>query len=79
MLTVFRYEKDVDCKILHVVGTKLIPFIRDESSILEHMRQGGLLDLYYQNSELMEYNRYAGLIAAQITFRYPLVKILEIG
>lgn len=43
------------------------------------MRQDSLLDLYYQNSELLEYNLYAGLIAEQIAFRYPLIKILEIG
>ena len=46
---------------------------------MEHMRQDSLLDLYYQNSELLEYNMYAGLIAEQIAFRYPLIKILEIG
>ncbi|KAI9052675.1 hypothetical protein LZ554_004014 [Drepanopeziza brunnea f. sp. 'monogermtubi'] len=74
-----QYEADVDCKLLHVVGSKLAPFIRGETSILEHMRQDGLLDLYYQNSELLEYNRYAGLLAAQVAFRYPLIKILEIG
>ncbi|KAG4439202.1 hypothetical protein IFR05_005293 [Cadophora sp. M221] len=74
-----QYAADVDCRLLHVVGTKLIPFIRGESSILEHMRQDSLLDLYYQNSELLEYNLYAGLIAEQIAFRYPLIKILEIG
>lgn len=69
----------MDCKLLHVVGMKLIPFIRGETTILEHMREDGLLDLYYQNSELLEYNHYAGLITAQIAFRYPLIKILEIG
>ncbi|KAH6721537.1 putative polyketide synthase [Leptodontidium sp. MPI-SDFR-AT-0119] len=74
-----QYAADVDCRLLHVVGTKLIPFIRGETSILEHMRQDSLLDLYYQNSELLEYNLYAGLIAEQIAFRYPLIKILEIG
>ncbi|PVH76451.1 hypothetical protein DL98DRAFT_496800 [Cadophora sp. DSE1049] len=74
-----QYAEDVGCKLLHVVGTKLIPFIRGETSILEHMRQDSLLDLYYQNSELLEYNMYAGLIAEQIAFRYPLIKILEIG
>ncbi|KAK0101698.1 hypothetical protein ONS95_006853 [Cadophora gregata] len=74
-----QYVADVDCKLLHVVGMKLIPFIRGETSILEHMRQDSLLDLYYQNSELLEYNMYAGLIVQQIAFRYPLIKILEIG
>jgi hypothetical protein len=43
------------------------------------MRKDGLLDSYYQDSELLEYNEYAGLIAAQVAFRYPLMKILEIG
>ncbi|KAH7370087.1 putative polyketide synthase [Rhexocercosporidium sp. MPI-PUGE-AT-0058] len=74
-----QYATDVDCRLLHVVGTKLIPFVRGETSILEHLRQDSLLDLYYQNSELLEYNRCAGLIVEQIAFRYPLIKILEIG
>ncbi|XMA13947.1 hypothetical protein WAI453_006738 [Rhynchosporium graminicola] len=73
------YQTNVDCRLLHVVGSKLIPFIRGETSILEHMREDNLLDLYYQNSELLEYNLYAGMIASQIAFRYPLIKILEIG
>jgi hypothetical protein len=57
----------------------LIPFIRGEDTILEQMRKDGLLDSYYQNSELLEYNEYAGRIAAQVAFRYPLMKALEIG
>jgi hybrid polyketide synthase/nonribosomal peptide synthetase ACE1 len=79
LLTLHRYDSDVDCRLIHTVGSKLIPFIRGEDTILEHMRKDGLLDSYYQNSGLLEYNEYAGLIAAQVAFRYPLMKVLEIG
>ncbi|KAF8860715.1 hypothetical protein BDZ45DRAFT_800653 [Acephala macrosclerotiorum] len=74
-----QYASDVDYKLIHIVGTKLIPFIRGQATIVEHMMADGLLNSYYQNSELLEYNEYAGAIAAQIAFRYPLIKVLEIG
>ncbi|KAE8448019.1 hypothetical protein EG329_009942 [Mollisiaceae sp. DMI_Dod_QoI] len=73
------YGSDVNCKLIHTVGTKLIPFIRGETTILEHMMVDGLLNSYYQSSELLEYNEYAGLVAAQLAFRYRLIKVLEIG
>lgn len=73
------YASDVDIRLLHVVGQKLVPFVRNETSILEHMLHDGLLNSYYQNSELLEYNEYAGKLTAQIAFRYPLAKVLEIG
>jgi hybrid polyketide synthase/nonribosomal peptide synthetase ACE1 len=79
LLTAVRYDSDVDCRLIHTIGSKLVPFIRGEDTILEHMRNDGLLDSYYQNSELLEYNEYAGRIAAQVAFRYPLMKVLEIG
>jgi hybrid polyketide synthase/nonribosomal peptide synthetase ACE1 len=79
LLILHRYDSDVDCRLVHTVGLKLIPFIRDEDTALEHMRKDGLLDSYYQHSELLEYNEYAGRIAAQVAFRYPLMKVLEIG
>lgn len=78
-LTSAPYASDVDMQLLHVVGQKLIPFIRGETTVLEHMLHDGLLNSYYQNSELLEYNEYAGNLAAQVAFRYPLAKVLEIG
>jgi acyl transferase domain-containing protein len=79
LLTAVRYDVDVDCRLIHTVGSKLLPFIRGEDTILEHMRKDNLLDSYYENSELLEYNEYAGRVAAQVAFRYPLMKVLEIG
>lgn len=73
------FANDVDVRLIRVVGSKLIPFLRKETTILEHMVEDNLLNDYYQNSELLQYNEYAGLLAAQIAFRYPLMKILEIG
>lgn len=73
------YIDDIGFKLALMVGSKLGPFIKGETTILEHIIQDGLLDSYYHSSELLEYNEYAGELIGQIAFRYPLIRILEIG
>ncbi|KAL4981504.1 hypothetical protein BDW68DRAFT_183424 [Aspergillus falconensis] len=67
-------------EIANVVGTTLRPFFRGEASILEEVRKNDVLTRFYRHdleTEMM--NERLGYVVGQLAFRYPRMKILEIG
>ncbi|BCS29676.1 putative hybrid PKS-NRPS biosynthetic cluster [Aspergillus puulaauensis] len=70
----------IDKKIIQVVGSNLLRFFRFETTMLEELRKDGLLDeLYRTSADFAPYNMHVGHVAGQIAFRFPRMKILEIG
>ncbi|KAL9109110.1 MAG: hypothetical protein Q9227_006201 [Pyrenula ochraceoflavens] len=65
---------------LMFIGERLVPFIRGEISMVEEFVAHNMLDWFYKGTEgTVEYNDYVGKIVKQIAYRYPGMKILEIG
>ncbi|KAF7180413.1 hypothetical protein CNMCM7691_009581 [Aspergillus felis] len=63
-----------------VVGSNMLRFLRGETTILEETRNDNLLGLFYKyDVETKTANDCLGDVASQIVFRYPRMKILEIG
>lgn len=62
------------------MGKNLIPFVRGEFSLLELVRDGGLLEHIYRNTyAFAEYNNYLGDLVKQLSHRFPRMDIFEIG
>ena len=75
-----KYPDSVDAKIMHAIGENIITVVRDRGTILEHMRQDGMLDIYYRDAlGKTKCNRQFGRIIEQIVHRYPHLDIVEIG
>ncbi|KAI2322177.1 hypothetical protein LOZ01_004717 [Ophidiomyces ophidiicola] len=63
-----------------VVGANMIRFLRGETSMLEEVRKNDVLTRFYKfDPETQVMNEQVGRMAAQIAFRFPRMKILEIG
>ncbi|RLM00364.1 hypothetical protein CFD26_104016 [Aspergillus turcosus] len=63
-----------------VVGSNMLRFLRGETTILEETRKDDLLGLFYKHDvETKTANDCLGDVVSQIVFRYPRMKILEIG
>ncbi|KAL1954906.1 hypothetical protein VTO42DRAFT_444 [Malbranchea cinnamomea] len=70
----------VDIFIIHVVGKHLLAFLRGETVIMETLRNDNLLARVYKESHTLKVmTRNLGTLVDQIAFRYPRMKILEIG
>ncbi|KAJ5660072.1 equisetin synthetase [Penicillium longicatenatum] len=74
-----RYRDRVDVRMLESVGKNLPEVIRTGSGILEHMTQDGLFDFYDEGLGLDIANRHFARMAAQVSHRYPHMKVFEIG
>lgn len=75
-----RFSATPDVKIMHAIGTQMPRVLRGETTILEHLRPGGLLDDYYVHGlGLPHTSKWLARTARQITHRYPRMRILEIG
>jgi acyl transferase domain-containing protein/SAM-dependent methyltransferase len=73
-------KDDIDIAVMHVVGKNILRFVRGETTILEELRRDNLLDrLYKESDDMAAFNAQLGDVADQIAFRYPRMKILEIG
>ncbi|KAL6238509.1 hypothetical protein BDW75DRAFT_237396 [Aspergillus navahoensis] len=67
-------------EIANVVGTTLRRFFSGEASILEEVRKDDVLTRFYRyDLETNMMNERLGDVVGQIAFRYPRMKILEIG
>jgi hybrid polyketide synthase / nonribosomal peptide synthetase ACE1 len=65
--------------MIQVVG-KFPDVIRGKTTMLEHMRQDNLLDLFYENClGVPTYNQCLSRMVCSIAHRYPHMNILEIG
>ncbi|KZF23885.1 putative equisetin synthetase [Xylona heveae TC161] len=74
-----KYRDRVDVRMLESVGKNLPEVVRTGSSILEHMTQDGLFDFYDEGMGLDIANRHFARMAAQVSHRYPHMKVFEIG
>ncbi|CRG87308.1 Nonribosomal peptide synthetase 14 [Talaromyces islandicus] len=72
---------DVDLNLLKTVGENVLRSLRHETSISAELHQTGLLDRLYSESDDFSKQNYDYLapLVQQITFRFPRMKILEIG
>ncbi|KAK2753624.1 Type I Iterative PKS [Arachnomyces sp. PD_36] len=71
---------DTDSGILRQVGNNLLAVLRKEVTFLEILRDGDFLGKFYKTAtEHLMVNACVGNLVGQVAFRYPRMKILEIG
>ncbi|KAE8358146.1 hypothetical protein BDV27DRAFT_163862 [Aspergillus caelatus] len=72
---------EVDASKMRTVGQNLLRALRRETSILEELGQAGLLSrMYSESDDFAPCNEaYLAPLVQQIAFRFPRMKILEIG
>ncbi|KAL6232126.1 hypothetical protein BDW75DRAFT_247403 [Aspergillus navahoensis] len=67
-------------KMSAVVYENLNAFIRGEKSLLEELRKDNVLTRFYEeDTSIAVMNEALGKLVSQMVFRYPRMKILEIG
>ncbi|KAK9425932.1 putative beta-ketoacyl synthase domain-containing protein [Seiridium unicorne] len=67
-------------KIVHLIGEQMPGVFRGETTMLEHIRSGGLLDDYFVNAlGLPQTSRWLADAVAQITDWHPHMNIFEVG
>lgn len=75
-----RVGNPVEISVLRTVGENLLHALRHETTILEELRQTGLLDAIYKETvELAHFNKRVGDLMEQLSMRFPRMKVLEIG
>lgn len=75
-----QHPDSVDLELISAVGEHLADVVRGKTTILEHMIANNTLDrIYKYGLGFQRANKGLSLLAAQITHRYPRMKILEIG
>ncbi|PLB48173.1 hypothetical protein P170DRAFT_410869 [Aspergillus steynii IBT 23096] len=66
--------------LMRVVGQNLLRFLRHETTILQELRESGLLNaIYKETGELAHFNKSVGDVVGQLAMRVPHLKILEVG
>lgn len=66
--------------LMRVVGQNLIRFLRHETTILQELRESGLLAaIYKETEELAHFNKCVADVVEQLAKRVPHMKVLEIG
>lgn len=78
---VAKYRQRVDMRVLEASGEHLVAEIRRNGNMLEHlMGDDGLLYRFYEEGAGFDVaNVWLARVVAQITHRYPRMRILEIG
>lgn len=67
-------------RVIEVFRRKVIPWLRGQASIMEALREDNLLDqLYAENRLDANVTRRLGETVQRLAFRYPHMKILEVG
>ncbi|KAK2834879.1 hypothetical protein FQN49_006825 [Arthroderma sp. PD_2] len=75
-----QYVQPVLLEVMEAARCNLVGFLRGQTSMLEVLRENDLLTRFYKEEEELRYmNGRLGGMVAQIAFRYPRMKILEIG
>ncbi|KAL2812785.1 hypothetical protein BDW59DRAFT_36663 [Aspergillus cavernicola] len=73
-------EHIAEAKMAAVVFANLVPFIRGEKLLLEEVRKDDVLTRFYEEGTGMSMmNTAIGKFVRQIAFRFPRMRILEIG
>lgn len=71
---------EVEMLVLHAVGKALPAFFRGETTIMETLREGNLLTRSYNEfRDIGLMTRNLATLVGQIAFRFPRMKILEVG
>ena len=75
-----RIEDNSDVRIMFLVGETMPRVFTGQTTMLEHMRESGLLDEYYAHGfGTMQSSLWLGQAVKQITDRHPHLNLLEIG
>lgn len=75
-----KYGHTTDLQIVRAIGEHIVQVMNDETTILEHLMKENLLSRHYSEGlEFSQHNIYLARAIGQITYRYPHMKILEIG
>ncbi|GKZ85679.1 putative Hybrid PKS-NRPS biosynthetic cluster [Aspergillus niger] len=74
-----RFSENIDLRVMRTIGQNIVSVVRGESSMLEYLRKGDILDDYYANALGTHYTEYVARIAKQISFVHPHLNFLEIG
>ncbi|KAK3934578.1 polyketide synthase [Diplogelasinospora grovesii] len=76
-----RYKGRKDFRFVEVVGDNLVPVIRAGNTMLDVMNQDGLLRAFYAEDSICSgpTGRWLANIVAQISHRFPGLRILEVG
>ena len=69
----------VDMEAVHIVGKNMLPFLRGETTILEQLRRHNHLNQLYKEFTDKTIVSQMASVAEQVVFRYPRMKILEVG
>lgn len=80
-LILASYADRKDFRFVEVVGDNLIPVIREGNTMLDVMNQDGLLRAFYAENSICSgpTGRWLADIIAQISHRFPGLRILEVG
>lgn len=74
-----RFSESIDFRVMRTIGQNIVSVVRGESSMLEHLREGDILDDYYANALGTHYTDYVARVAKQMSFSNPHLNFLEIG
>ncbi|KAK8127322.1 polyketide synthase PksB [Apiospora sp. TS-2023a] len=76
-----RYKSRKDFRFVEAVGDNLVPIIRAGDTMLDIMNQDGLLRAFYAENSICSgpTGRWLANIVAQISHRFPGLRILEVG
>ena len=69
----------VDMEAVRVIGESMVPFLRGGTTILEVLRERNILNRLYKEFTDTTIVGQMAAVADQLAFRYPRMKILEIG
>ncbi|KAI9043017.1 uncharacterized protein KD926_004808 [Aspergillus affinis] len=75
-----RLANPTEEALMKVVGQNLLRFLRHETTILQELRESGLLSaIYKETGELAHFNQGVADVVEQLAMRMPHMKILEVG
>ncbi|KAK2051856.1 putative polyketide synthetase [Colletotrichum caudatum] len=75
-----KYPDSADLRLMRAVGENIVAVVRKETTMLEHMIQDSKLNNFYEFGEgFPRYTSYLAAFAGQIAYRYPHMRVLEIG
>ena len=75
-----RFANTVDVRIIQAVGEQMPRVFRGETTILEHLRPGKLLDEYYSTAlGSVNTTNWVAHTVGQVANRYPQMDIIEVG
>ena len=74
------HPESIDLQLISAVGEHMVAAVRGETTIIEHMVAGNMLDDYYaRGGDSAPMNTASAAMVKQLTHRYPHARVLEIG